>query len=172
MIVLPLSMPGNELWNLVDAGGDALANCLIDENRRSGGDIERIGRSEHRNPDPEFRAVHPLRREPVLLRAKRNRDIAGQVDFEMELLGMRRRGKNLEAALLKPCKRLVRSRLDDRHGEHRPRRGADDIRVVDVGRAVTDYHSRDLCRVSRAEDRTEIARLFNRLGDDDERVLG
>ena len=105
MIVLSLSMPGDEGGDFVDAGGDALANRLVDENRRRRGDVERVGEAEHRNPDPEFRAVHPLGRKSILLGAKRNRNVASQVNFEMELLVMRRRGKNLEAALLQPRKR-------------------------------------------------------------------
>ena len=51
-------------------------------------------------------------------------------------------------------------------------RGADDVRIVDVCRAVADYHCRDFRSVSRAEDSPEVARLLDRLGDDDERILG
>ncbi len=42
-IVLSLSVPGDEGGDFVDSGGDALADRLVDENRRRGGDVERVG---------------------------------------------------------------------------------------------------------------------------------
>ena len=84
---------------------------------------------------------------------------------------MRSRGKDPEAALLQERKSLVASRLDHGDGKHRASRGAHHVRVVDVGRAVADYHRRYLRRVSGAQYRAEVARLLDGLGDDDERVL-
>ena len=85
---------------------------------------------------------------------------------------MRCRRENLEVVFFQKRERLVARRLDDRHREHRPSRGPHHVRVVNVGRPVTDNHRRDLRRIGRAQDRAKIARLLDRLRDNHERILG
>ena len=105
--MLPFAVPRDEGRDLIDAGGDALTDGLVDENRRRGGHVQRVRETEHRDADAEVRAVHPLGREAVLFGAQRNRHIARQLHLEVKLFGMRRRRKNLEVARLEPGQRLV-----------------------------------------------------------------
>ena len=170
VIVPAFAVPGNKIGNLVDPGGNALTNGLINEDRGGGADIQGIGKTEHRDPDAQIGTVHPLGGKTVLLGAKRDGDIAGQIHLEMEFFGVGSCGKNRETARLEKLQRLFARRFDNRHREHRAGGGADDIGVVDIGSAVADDHRRHLGGIGRAENRAEIAGLFDRLGDNHQRI--
>ena len=71
---------------------------------------------------------------------------------------------------LQPVDRVGRRRFANIRAKHGAEAGANRVRVVEIGPAIGDDHRIDAGRIGTAEDRADVARLFDAFQHGDDRI--
>ena len=142
--------------------GLTLAGCLEAQHGRGHGHVEALGASvvPDRHPLVDAGVVG----QPACLVADDERDPSGQIGLGVRGPSVRRRADGPHPGRLHGGKR----RVEHRHPEQRTGRRAYDLGVERIDRTGGEHHPIDTSGLGRPQDRAEVARVGDPVGDEHE----
>lgn len=149
----------------------ALAEGLEKNDRGGDGQIQGIGRPQHRDGDGFVGQFERFAGKAILFASQEQRHGAGQVGFPKADRRGGAGGEGTDAGLPQEFPAPVPAGKENRESEDESLAGTNDIGIVEIGYGITANDAVDSRGVRSAQDRSKIARLLHPLNHEEERIV-